>query len=1413
MASHLHLRHIWEQISGLYKHFRALMRVVIILGALFAILGSFTTIAYAAEDSPAEGAQTGAISEDAVSPAETESANQNSSTTIEDSQNVEIEENNLNGGNATEFPVELETEPSNDGEQKFNNVVDSTSDKNTVPEADITEAVAPDSAPEVETEIEEADPEVAATVPDPYFYVHGDKHSFLPKGGDCSGTENCQVSSTPIQDALNAVSGGLAPDDNTIYIEGGIYEEEVSINEMNDLTLQGAADGNPTTLTGSVSIVESLNITLRELIFKGIIQVSDSADVSIVGTDSDDEINVELEGTVENLIVGGGGGDDEITIIQNADSSVVQVSGGEGDDTLVVHVEDEDLEVDDDEVFGQDDSVPFDDSIESLYVEAVLGDIAVAKEIALDGMLSLKGENVNISSNVLGNKISIQSADTTQLSGSLAAPGGTVHLLGDKVFLIEVASIDVSDDSGGGTVLLGGNYQGQGSLPTASRNYVSADAVITADALVSGDGGRVIVWADDVTLFYGTISAQGGPHGGNGGFIETSGKAYLEVTGSSVLASAPQGTPGTWLLDPYDVEVTTANANGTYDTGSTPHTFTPSGNSATVNVTDINNSLNNGTNVTITTGTSGTQNGDVTISSGITMSGASEATLRISAARNITNNTNQRIQSTNGKLNVYLVADSDGNNTGTVTINSNIFPQGGVLDIQAESVVVESQILAGSGTVNISARNGVAFSGAISELRTTGTDITINADSDNNGTGAFSVNDAINSNNGNVTITSATVAITAGKTINAGTGNITFNSTNTGFVCIGGGGCANEIDATELTTGLASSGTVTINSTAGPGNVLTVYTANLSAETYDFVLTHVGAIQFDNNLTGPNGKTIQIISSGSSIETRTNGKVTGSSLLLNAKDSINFDSNTTQPFTTQVSTLAAVISAAGTKAGINIQNTGSLTIGSAGGVDGITSYGGIIVTANSPLRVSKAVRENAGGDITLTAGNNSSALGDNLTIEADVVITGTSGTITGNAGDNISTNSGTLVSAPGGVNFNADLDTQADNGGGTATIGGTVSATNNGAAVVINAASGITITATGKITTNGGPVILNASGGTVTNNGIINVVPTIIQATLVGAGGGASATGGATGSAASDSSSAAVAALLQTLSGVLTVVSGQPVSLLEVVALGAAVNLQLPDGNGATFITGVNATVTLTAGSDVVLPAELPAGFELLDSLEIALDTQLTEEELSAILVSFGLPADTPLDELVILLYVEGEGWVEVPLEESLNGQIEGLAESGGVFVLAQNTGADQAENGSAQAALSGNTNQPVTLQLAQGSQVTVTGGAGDAVTAASQGAESLPGNLPAGVDFLNSLAVDVTQGGAAVSILPNGEGIEVSFDLPEGINPQDVVILYWLDVLNGGQGGWQTLTLEITPDGRVSIQTFFGGTFVLANQ
>ena len=618
---------------------------------------------------------------------------------------------------------------------------------------------------------------------------------------------------------------------------------------------------------------------------------------------------------------------------------------------------------------------------------------------------------------------------------------------------------------------------------------------------------------------------------------------------------------------------------------------------------------------------------------------------------------------------------------------------------------------------------------------------------------------------------------------------------------------------------------------------MTVYAANLSAESYDFVLSHVGAIQFDNNLTGPSGKTIQITSSGGSIETKTNGKVTGSSLLLNAKDSISFDSNTAQPFATQVSTLAVVITNTNGY-GVNIRNTGDLIIGSVSGTDGITSYGGITVTASSPLRVSKAIRENAGGNINLTAGNDNSQLGDNLTVEADVVITCSAGAscdgkITGNAGDNISTNSGTQVSAPGGVDFNGGLDGLADNGGGATTVSGTVEATNNGAAINISGTAGVNLTNGSLIKTNNGNVTLTAANGTVTRNGTIirgtgslgifegppittgstttTVITTVATTTVLTGAGVGSITGAASGSTSGAAGTTATAGFT---TGILTVTSGQPVSLLEAIALGAAVNLQLPEGAGATFITGVDATVTLTASGEVVLPAELPAGFELLDSLEIAMDTAdgVTEEELGEILISFGLPADTPIEELVILQFIEGEGWVEVALEESFNGQIEGLTETGGVFVLAQGGSSAQATgNGSAQATLSGNTNEPVTLELDQGAQVSVTGGAGDAVAAVSQGQDSLPGDLPPGAGFINGLSVDVTQAGQGVSILPNGEGVEVSFDLPEGVSPEDITILYWLDVLNGGQGGWQTLTPEITPDGRVTIQTFFDGVFVLA--
>ncbi len=98
--------------------------------------------------------------------------------------------------------------------------------------------------------------------------------------------------------------------------------------------------------------------------------------------------------------------------------------------------------------------------------------------------------------------------------------GGSAKLLGDKVALTGMASIDARGDAGGGSVLVGGDYQGKGAEQNASATYVGQDAAIAADAVNTGDGGKVIVWADDVTRYYGSISARGGAQAGNGGFAK-----------------------------------------------------------------------------------------------------------------------------------------------------------------------------------------------------------------------------------------------------------------------------------------------------------------------------------------------------------------------------------------------------------------------------------------------------------------------------------------------------------------------------------------------------------------------------------------------------------------------------------------------------------------------------------------------------------------------------------------------------------------------------------------------------------------------------------------------------------------------------------------------------------------------------
>lgn len=141
-------------------------------------------------------------------------------------------------------------------------------------------------------------------------------------------------------------------------------------------------------------------------------------------------------------------------------------------------------------------------------------------------------------------------------SGSLNVSGttaGEVNVLGSKVGLVS-AEINASGPNGGGTVLIGGDYKGEGTVPNALRTYVSSDSTINTDALTNGDGGLVIVWADETTQFLGNITARGGTEAGDGGFVEVSGKETLTFQGTAD-TSAPNGNIGTLLLDPATLTI------------------------------------------------------------------------------------------------------------------------------------------------------------------------------------------------------------------------------------------------------------------------------------------------------------------------------------------------------------------------------------------------------------------------------------------------------------------------------------------------------------------------------------------------------------------------------------------------------------------------------------------------------------------------------------------------------------------------------------------------------------------------------------------------------------------------------------------------------------------------------------------
>ncbi|HEY9608671.1 CHAT domain-containing protein [Allocoleopsis sp.] len=311
------------------------------------------------------------------------------------------------------------------------------------------------------------------------------------------------------------------------------------------------------------------------------------------------------------------------------------------------------------------------------------------------GGSAASGIAVNSSGQVVlsnSGKVVSTEAGTATASGALDASGqmgGAVNVLGNKVELLG-ANISASGLNGGGTVRIGGDYRGTGTVPNASQTLVSHDSVIAADALNSGDGGRVIVFATDTASIHGTLTARGGSFSGNGGLIETSGKQFLNLT-STPDASAFKGTGGTWLIDPTDITIITGGG-GAIGTNQ-------------VNVANINTALNTGTNVTITTDIGGTDQGNITQNANapINKTAGADATLTLAADNNII--LNAGISSTSGKLNLNLNANRDNSGAGRVVVNNAISTLGGNITVNGDGntnsgITALSLIDSGGGNIS-----------------------------------------------------------------------------------------------------------------------------------------------------------------------------------------------------------------------------------------------------------------------------------------------------------------------------------------------------------------------------------------------------------------------------------------------------------------------------------------------------------------------------------------------------------------------------------------------------------------------------------------------------------------------------------------------------------------------------------------
>ncbi|MGB0560603.1 MAG: CHAT domain-containing protein [Spirulinaceae cyanobacterium] len=205
-----------------------------------------------------------------------------------------------------------------------------------------------------------------------------------------------------------------------------------------------------------------------------------------------------------------------------------------------------------------------------------------------DGQLYAPGSSIPIPTSP-GSVTVTGKLDTSTTQATTTTP--RIQIDGDRIALFG-AEIDASGEQGDGRIRIG---------ETATRTFVDRDSIIRADATgAQGDGGDILVWSDEITAFYGQLSAQGGVQGGDGGFVEVSAVESLAYDGRANLA-APWGEMGTLFLDPLNINI--VNAGSAANDAALPNIFEATDPGVTYTISDTALLLETGTVILEASGT------------------------------------------------------------------------------------------------------------------------------------------------------------------------------------------------------------------------------------------------------------------------------------------------------------------------------------------------------------------------------------------------------------------------------------------------------------------------------------------------------------------------------------------------------------------------------------------------------------------------------------------------------------------------------------------------------------------------------------------------------------------------------------------------------------------------------------------